>query len=228
MELGPREEAILLALIEGSKGVNELFKILREQGLVSDKRQVTRSVSRLEELGLVERRGKGKGQKIEIRLTPIGELAVTLKETTKTLRGLRRKLKIYENIDAETLSEMLSFLEIELDRERLEWLAEQVKKSIRQGVKCESIVDVYLTGLAMAGFLYGYLRNKGSPLAEWVGEQMAEIVAVVEAFDCLETVRKRLDELSESLADVFKRSILSVVSGQIEASIRKKANIDGE
>ena len=228
MEIGPREEAILLALIERPRGVNELFRILREQGLVSDKRQVSRSVARLEELGLVERRGEGKGQKVEIRLTPIGELAVTLKEVTEALRDLSRKLKVYENIDADTLEEMLSLLNIKLDRKRLELLAEQVRKSIRQGVRCENVVDIYLTGFAMAGFLYGYLRNKGIPLAEWVGEQIAEIAAVVEVFGCVEAVRRKLENLSESLSDAFKKAILSAVSGQIEASIGEKADVDSE
>ncbi len=229
MELSLREKAVILALRDGPKGVNELFRILKKEGLASDKRQVTKSISKLEELGLVERRGEGKGQRVEVRLTQAGELAAELEEAKHSMEALRRRVYVLGEIDAETLGGILkATMGIELKKEELERLAAAIRNSVKKGLHCEGVADAFLAGLAISGFLYGYLERQGSPLAEWVADHMKEIVAVIEDSGCMEHVQKRINELVAQFKESMIKTILSIMNNLTESALAQKADVDGE
>lgn len=198
--LTARDRAVLHLLADRPRGVNELFRILHEEGLASDKRQVSRSLEKLEGLGLVERRKVG--QRVEAHLTTAGQALITMEEVREFMARLRGLVKASE-VPADLLALIIrEVLGIEIDPESLSRLLEQLKSAKR--IECRNLVDMYIVGLAYASFTLGLLRLRQGPLRvleESIVDSIEEIVKTMDEYGCVEAVEERLEDLKEAMVN---------------------------
>jgi len=169
----------------GEAGVNELFRALSKEKLVTDKRQVTKALERLIDLGLVD--VEQRGQKKVSRLTAAGEAKVILKHVVEELEALKTLISMDSARGLEMLVELLStYAGIGLSPSEKIVLAKKIEEA-RKRIDCKMLAEATLLSLG----LMAYVCSKLSKTVEQAGiSGMGE--------ECLRSIRTSV-ELAEKL-----------------------------